>query len=51
LSAKPLATRYGATVADLVQPTGAGPAHPEVRGLLRRHPHSGCASSPDGTVR
>ena len=37
LSAKPLATRYGATVADLVPPTGAELPQPAVRGLLQRH--------------
>ncbi len=51
LSAKPLATRYGATVADLIQPTGAGLTQPAVRGLLRRHPHPASTSSSDGAVR
>ena len=51
LSAKPLANRYGATVADLTQPTGAGLTQPAVRGLLRRHPHPASTTSPDGTVQ
>jgi sodium/hydrogen antiporter len=41
LSAKPLATRYGATVADLAPPAGAGLSQPAVRGLLQRHPAPG----------
>ncbi|HEX6474805.1 MAG TPA: cation:proton antiporter, partial [Candidatus Limnocylindria bacterium] len=46
LSAKPLATRYGATVAELTPPTGAGLTHPAVRGLLQRHPDPASASPP-----
>jgi NhaP-type Na+/H+ or K+/H+ antiporter len=39
LSAKPLAARYGATVADSTpSPAGAGLSQPPVRGLLHSHP-------------
>jgi NhaP-type Na+/H+ or K+/H+ antiporter len=37
LSAKPLAARYGAAVADPTAPTGPQLVHPPVRGLLQRH--------------
>ena len=50
-SAQPLATRYGATVANLAPPTGAGLAQPAVRGLLRRHPAPAPVSSPDRAAR
>jgi NhaP-type Na+/H+ or K+/H+ antiporter len=51
LSAKPLATRYGATVVELTPPTGADPTQPAVRGLLQRHPAPAPVSPPDGVAR
>jgi sodium/hydrogen antiporter len=40
LSAKPLANRYGATIADTTSAPAGGetPPHPPVRGMLHRHP-------------
>jgi NhaP-type Na+/H+ or K+/H+ antiporter len=51
LSAKPLATRYGATVADSPRSTAAELNHPPVRGLLQRHPAPVPTSPADGATR
>jgi NhaP-type Na+/H+ or K+/H+ antiporter len=50
LSARPLAARYGSSVAHLAPPAGAGPTQPAVRGLLRRHPPPAPASSPEAAA-
>jgi NhaP-type Na+/H+ or K+/H+ antiporter len=51
LSAKPLATRYGAAVAELTPPTDAGLTQPPVRGLLQRHPEPAPTPPPEGAAR
>ena len=52
VSAKPLATRYGATVADATPlPAVAGLTGPPVRGLVQRHPAPGPTGPFDSGAR
>ena len=48
VTAKPLASRYGATVDTSARPPGKEPQAPPVRGLLKRHSHSAPIPPPGG---